>query len=324
MAEVIVCTPLRGSPSVSYIRSRYYVYALFKRGEVNPFYVGKGINNRINQHFMESSLKRENNRKSNTIRKHYDTIRREILCYFDTEEAAFDFEEYLINYYKLVEDGGCLFNIAKSRHEFPLESREIVSKKKIERTIVYPEEEVLALYRNYFEKRKTKRESVEGTTIPRGYASAIVRGERFKGLYDKYITSGIVKNLRKEEDDFIRKGPENQKVSDDELREIFNLVCSGEATLAEICLPRGYSPSWVGRVFAGKDRRYLNLDYDLYKSLPKGKHVSMERTYQEFVKHYSASVTDVDTLIRLVGRSEATIRRYIRRYKKEKEASNGS
>lgn len=324
MGEVEVCTPLRESRSVSYIKSRYYVYALFKRDEANPFYVGKGINNRINQHFMESSLKRETNRKSNTIRKHYDTIRREILCYFDTEVAAFDFEEHLINHYKLVRDGGCLFNVAKTRHEFPLESREILSKKKTERTIVYSEEEVLTVYKNYFEKRKTKRDSVGGTTIPRNYASPILRGERFKGLYDKYITSGIVKNLRKEEDDFIRKGPENQKVSDDELREIFNLVCSGEVTLAEICLPRGYSPGWVGRVFAGKDRGYLDLDYALYKSLPKGKHVGRERAYQEFVKHYNASTTDVDTLVGLVGRSESVIRRYIRRYKKEKEASNGS
>lgn len=321
--DVEVCIPLRHSTSVPYVKSRHYVYALFKSGDINPFYVGKGINNRINQHFMESSLKRETNRKSKTIRKYADTIRREILCYFDTESAAFDFEEYLISYYGLVDEGGCLFNISKTRHDMPDESKRKISEKKVGRKIVYSEEEVLTLYKNYFEKRSTQLESVEGTTIPKRYASAILRGERFKGLYDKYITSGHVKNLRQEEDSFIRKSPEYLKISDEELVEIFNLVCSGEFTLREVCNPRGYSATWLGKVFSGKGRKHPPLDYELYKSLPKGRNVDMERSYREFVRHYSASERDVSVLASLVGKSEVVIYRYIRRYTKEKEELNG-
>lgn len=322
--DVDVCLPLQSSNAVPYIRSRYYVYALFKKEDVNPFYIGKGINNRINQHFMESSLKRETNRKSKTIRKHAATIRREILCYFDTESAAFDFEEYLISYYKLVGDGGCLFNVAKSRHDFPEASKKAISEKKTSRQIVYSEEDVLTLYRNYFEKRQTLRECVQGTKIPRRYSSAIARGERFKGLYRKYVESGLVNNLRQPEDDLIRKDPENQKVSDEEIIEIFDLVCSQKFTLKEVCEERYYSAIWLGKVFIGLDRKYLKLDYDLYRSLPKGRHVARERAYLLFKEHYPEKTTNPAELVGLVGRSKSVINRYILRYKQEKEASDGS
>lgn len=324
MSDVEIHVPVKSDISVSYIKDKYYVYALFKMGDVDPFYIGKGINNRINQHFMPSSLNRETNRKSKTIRKHCESIRREILCYFDAEITAFDFEEYLISYYKLVGEGGCLFNVAKSRHDFPELSKKIISEKKTSRQVVYSEEDVLTLYKNYFEKRQSLRECVQGTQIPRRYSSAISRGERFKGLYIKYIESGLVKNYRQLEDDFIRKDPENQKVSDEEILEIFDLVCSGNFTLDEVCNERGFSPTWMGRVFSGLDRKYLNLNCEQYKSLPKGKHVARERAYLKFTEYYPKIVTEIEELVNLVQRSEAVIYRFIRRYRKETEAEFGS
>lgn len=323
MSDVEIHIPIKSDLSVPYIKDRYYVYALFKREDVNPFYVGKGINNRINHHFMESSLKRETNRKSKTIRKYFESIRREILCYFDSEDSAFDFEEHLISHYKLVSEGGCLFNIAKSRHEIPETSKKSISEKKTARQVVYSEEDVVTLYKNYFESRQSLRECVQGTMIPRRYSSAIARGERFKGLYLKYVESGLVKNYRQPEDDFRRKDPENQKISDEEIIEIFDLVCSGEFTLDELCNSRGYSPTWMGKVFIGLDRKYLNLNYDLYKSLPKGKHVARERAYLKFIEYYSKPTTDMQELVELVGRSKSVIYRFIQRYLNEMEASVG-
>lgn len=324
MLEVEIHVPVKSELSVSYIKDKYYVYALFKVGYVDPFYIGKGINNRINQHFMPSSLNRETNRKSKTIRKYSESIRREILCYFDTEIAAFDFEEYLISYYKLVGDGGCLFNVAKSRHDFPEVSKKILSEKKTSRQIVYSEEDVLTLYKNYFEKRQSFRESVQGTSIPRQYASVICRGERFKGLYKKYIKSGAIKNNRQVKDDLKRKDPKYQKISDDTIIKIFNLVCTGKYTLDELCSDEGISPLWMGKVFIGQYRKYLNLDNELYKSLPKGKHVGREKAYSKFIEYYPTITTEPEELVELVGRSKPVIYRFIRRYIKEMEAEIGS
>lgn len=300
----------------THIKDKYYVYALFKVTDYNPFYVGKGINNRIDQHFMECSLKESDSRKNKTIRKYKDSIRKEILCYFDTEKSAFDFEEYLISYYGLIDEGGCLLNVAKTRHEIPVSTKKAISEKKTQRTVVYSEDEVLHLYRNYFERRMSLRDCVDGTTIPYRYSSAICRGERFKGLFAKYIKSGLVQNLRTPEDNLKRKHPENQKVSDQDLINIFEKVCNLEATLREACEEVGTSPFWVAQAFKGEFRKYLNFDYDRYKNLPKGKYISQERSYALFKQLYP-KISKIEELAEKVGRSKSTIHAYIRRYNKE-------
>ena len=50
-------------------RNKFYVYALFKPSEDNPFYVGKGIGERVNDHFKPSNLKK-NTPKTGIIKKH--------------------------------------------------------------------------------------------------------------------------------------------------------------------------------------------------------------------------------------------------------------
>lgn len=321
VGDIEISSPRKGA-SVSFIKDRYYVYALFKRGDVNPFYVGKGINSRVNQHFMESNLKESDSRKNKTIRKYGDSLRREILCYFDKEQTAFDFEEYLIRYYGLVDEGGCLYNVAKSRHEFPESSKKLISAKKTDRTIVYSEAEVVTLYRNYFEGRiPLMSECTKGTSIPRKYAYQILTGEKFKGLYERYISTGIVKNLRQPGDDIKRRVPKSQKVSDAELVSAFNRVCGGEVTIKEICSAMGVSAGWLGKVFLGKDRPYLMLDTATYELLPKGRAIGQDRSYARFLEFYPV-VTDTAHLADLVGKSKSRIAAYKRRFNHEKETQD--
>lgn len=318
MEDVDFNIPKHSSSAAAFIKNRYYVYALFKRQDANPFYVGKGINSRVNQHFMKSSLAEGDSRKNKTIRKYGDSIRREILCYFDKESSAFEFEEYLIRLYGLVDEGGCLYNVAKSRHEFPESSKKIISKKKTDRTIVYSEDEIVRVYKNYFERRMNILSSVEGTSVPPRYASAILRGERFKGLYARYVESGKVVNLRTPDDNILRKAPENQKVSDKNLIEAFEMVCQGNITTRAICKELGVSQEWLGCVFLGKSRPYLKLDSERYRSLPKGRKVGQDLSYTRFTKVYP-EIVDTKELVGLVGKSASRICAYKRRYKQEKE-----
>ena len=39
-------------------KDKFYVYALFKPQDFNPFYVGKGVGERVNDHFKPSNLKK--------------------------------------------------------------------------------------------------------------------------------------------------------------------------------------------------------------------------------------------------------------------------
>ena len=72
---------------------------------------------RVNDHFKPSNLK-VNNPKTGKIKHYGNQVKREILCYFDDEQKAYEYEEWLISAYGLESEGGILTNYAKNRFEY--------------------------------------------------------------------------------------------------------------------------------------------------------------------------------------------------------------
>lgn len=81
----------------------FYVYMLLDPRKNNqPFYVGKGTDNRWKDHLLETADTSINKRKFNTIQKIKTLgldVKVEFVQYFEDENQAYDFEEQLIAQY---------------------------------------------------------------------------------------------------------------------------------------------------------------------------------------------------------------------------------
>lgn len=97
----------------------FYVYMLLDpRKENQPFYVGKGTDDRWKDHLLETSNTSINKRKFNTIQKILSLgldVGVDFVQYFEDENQAYDFEELLIAKYgrKDYDANGILTNICK-------------------------------------------------------------------------------------------------------------------------------------------------------------------------------------------------------------------
>lgn len=292
---------------------KFYVYALFKPASYNPFYIGKGRGQRINAHFHPANLTK-NTPKTAVIKKYGTSIKREILCYFDDENKAYDFEEYLISYYGLESEGGCLVNYAKTRFQYSDKFVEdVASKGRLNREYKYSKEIVFSVYDKYFKDKLEIYEVAESTGISENYIYYLLAGKKHKYLFEEYVNSNPFVNTEYlgRFSRVIRKRPEAQKIKDDTLIKAFNRVCDTGCTVQSVADEIGVNAGWLSSVFVGKDRAYLELDYERYRNIRKGR-ASSKVNNLDVVRSLLKDGKTVMEIKEITGFGRTTVFRYVR------------
>lgn len=236
-------------------RDKYYVYALCKP-DGGVFYIGKGIDRRVNHHFEKHHLDRSNNKKNMTIRKYGNSIKREILCYFDTEDSAYDYEEWLISFYGIESEGGCLRQYAKSRYEMSECFSKIASEQAKKRTTPDIEKTVLAVYEMYFTQCENKYFISETLNVSYRNVSDWIVGRNHKILYDKYVLSGLVEKNRDVTEEFRL----DKRLTVTELRKDREAWLNG-VLVKDIAAKYGIAVNTLNSLFMGRRCKGLFHDY---------------------------------------------------------------
>ena len=255
---------------------KFYVYALFKPGDSVPFYVGKGKGDRINQHFKESSLK-QNTHKNNIIKSFKGQIKREILAYFDKEDDAFTFEEYLISLYGVDVEGGCLVNLAKTRNEYSSAMVAIAAKGSKCREKVYADSVIWRALDMFFNKQSTNIEISRETDIPIAYLPYILSGAKNKHVFKKYL----LKNTLTEEDAsrirhlrLIEKT--NKTFENEDILKVAERILAGGA-IETVFKNAKFTRNYFLRVCRGEKRKYLQFDKETCKKLLMSENTKTEK-----------------------------------------------
>jgi hypothetical protein len=295
---------------------KFYVYALFKPTSYSPFYIGKGRGQRINAHFHPANLSK-NTPKTAIIKKYGNSIKREILCYFDDESKAYDFEEYLISYYGLESEGGCLVNYAKTRFQYSDKFVEdVCSKARLNREYKYSKEVVFSVYDKYFKDKLEIYEVATSTGISENYIYYLLSGKKHKYLFEEYVNSNPLVDTEYlgRPSRVIRKRPDAQKIKDEVLVEAFHKVCDTGCTVQSIADEIGVNAGWLSSVFVGKDRAYLTLDYEKYRNIRKGR-ANSKVSNLNTVKSLLEEGKTVMEIKEITGFGRTTVFRYVREIK---------
>lgn len=105
------------SKNLTNIDNNHYVYLLIDPRNNEVFYVGQGVNSRVNQHQQEAKKSDKETDKINRIKDILDAgyeVKKFIYSSNNTKDEAFDKEEELINFYRTIYPGQ-LTNIQSGR-----------------------------------------------------------------------------------------------------------------------------------------------------------------------------------------------------------------
>lgn len=244
-------------------KDKYYVYELRKPNN-EVFYVGKGKNKRINQHFYKKELDVKCH-KTSIIKKYGNSIKRVIITYFDNENDAYDLEEWLIDFYGTKDVGGKLSNIVKNRDEVSYKCREKAKKyaNGENARLGCSQETTLEIYKMYFTECMSKVYIANKLDLSYQIVRSRIAGDSRKELFDEYVNGGIINIIREsyEPDAFLFK----PNLNIEKVKELRKRWLDGDY-LSVLCKEVDVCPSTLKRIFIGNIRKGI---FDTYHERPK-------------------------------------------------------